>query len=123
MTATSTINELQDRVNAALIGSDWPTLTELVAKDARITGPKGFMIGRDEWLDVHQQSGYQQVRLEPTQTETVAFDTAGVRVDTIESECRYHGETITGRFRVTQTWVTDAGRWQLAAIQYTSITG
>jgi hypothetical protein len=123
MTATSTIDELQDRVNAALIGSDWQTLTELVAEDARITGPKGFMIGRDEWLDVHKQSGYEQVRLEPTETDTIAFDGAGVRVDTVESECRYHGETITGRFRVTQTWVTDAGRWQLAAIQYTSITG
>lgn len=123
MTATSTIDELQDRVNAALIGSDWQTLTELVAEDARITGPKGFMIGRDEWLEVHKQSVYEQVRLEPTETETIAFDSAGVRVDTVESECRYRGETITGRFRVTQTWVTDAGTWQLAAIQYTSITG
>lgn len=30
----------------------------------------------------------------------------GVRVDVVESRCRYQGEVIAGRFRVTQTWVT-----------------
>jgi hypothetical protein len=44
----------------------------------------------------------------------------GVRVDVVESRCRYQGEVIPGRFRVTQTWVTPDGRPQLVAVQYTS---
>jgi hypothetical protein len=32
------------------------------------------------------------------------------------------GETIAGRFRVTQAWVTDHDKWQLAAVQYTSLS-
>jgi hypothetical protein len=44
----------------------------------------------------------------------------GVRVDVVESRCRYQGEVIAGRFRVTQTWVTPDGRPQLGAVQYTS---
>ncbi len=41
-------------------------------------------------------------------------------MDVVESRCRYQGEVIAGRFRVTQTWVTSDGRPQLVAVQYTS---
>jgi uncharacterized protein (TIGR02246 family) len=117
----SAIRTLQDRVNAALLKSDWQTLNDLVAPDARIVGPKGFIIGRDTWIGVHEESQYQQVRLETSETEVNTYDNAGVRFDVVDSECTYRGETITGRFRVSHTWVTDDGKWQLAAVQYTSL--
>jgi hypothetical protein len=69
-----------------------------------------------------KESAYEQVRLEPSETETHTYDNAGVRFDLVDSECRYRGETITGHFRVCQVWVTDHQRWQLAAVQYTSLT-
>jgi len=116
-----TVHTLQDRVNTALLDSDWGTLNELIAPDARIIGPKGFIINRDEWIGLHKESEYQQVRLEPTETEVNTYDHVGIRFDVVESECRYNGETIAGRFRVTQVWVTDHERWQLAAVQYTSL--
>jgi len=96
-------------------------LTDLVAPDARIIGPKGFIIGRDEWIGVHKESEYQQVRLEPIETDVHTYDHTGIRFDVMESECTYKGETHAGRFRVTQVWVTDHQRWQLAAVQYTSL--
>lgn len=117
----ATIQKLQDAVNTALLTQDWQTLTELIAPDARIIGPKGFMTDRDEWLRVHRETGYELVRLEPFETEVHAYGNAGVRIDSVESECVYHGETIKGRFRVTQSWVTEDDRWQLAAIQYTAL--
>jgi hypothetical protein len=58
------------------------------------------MIGREEWISAHQDSGYQQVKLDTTETEVHSYDGAGVRFDLVESECNFHGETITGRFRV-----------------------
>lgn len=115
------IRTLQDRVNEAMLGSDWGTLNELIAPDARIIGPRGFIISRDEWIGAHQESDYKQVRLEATETDVHAYDNAGIRFDVVESECTYKGETITGRFRVAQVWVTDRGRWQLAAVQYTAL--
>jgi Domain of unknown function (DUF4440) len=121
MTMEQTIRTLQDRVNQALLASDWATLNDLVAPNARIIGPKGFMISRDEWIGAHQDTGYQQVRLDATDTEVHAYDQAGIRVDSVESECTYHGETITGRLRVTQAWMTEHGQWQLAAVQYTAL--
>jgi hypothetical protein len=116
------VRSLQDRVNAALLASDWETLNDLVAPDARMIGPKGFMIDRDTWIGVHQESEYQQVRLQPAETEVHTYDRAGIRLDVVDSECLYKGETHAGRFRVTQVWVTDHDRWQLAAVQYTALT-
>jgi hypothetical protein len=48
-----TIRTLQDRVNTALLTSDWTTLNELVEPHSRVIGPKGFMISRDEWIGAH----------------------------------------------------------------------
>ena len=38
-----------------------------------------------------------------------AYDSAAVRVDVVESRYRYQGETIAGRFLVSQTWVSVDG--------------
>jgi hypothetical protein len=116
-----TISALQDKVNTALLKSDWQTLNDLVAPDARIIGPRGFIIDRDEWIGVHQRADYQQVKLEANETETRSYGRAGIRCDVVESECIYQGETIAGRFRVMQVWVTRDERWQLAGIQYTAV--
>lgn len=120
-TATDTVRVLQDQVNVALLGSDWETLTNLVSADARIIGPRGFIIDRDTWIGVHQETQYEQVRLEPSETEVHTYGNAGIRVDVVASECRYQGQTITGRFRVCQVWAIDRQRWQLVAVQYTSV--
>jgi hypothetical protein len=114
-----TIRDLQDQVNAALLGGDWETLHRLVAERALVIGPKGFMIRRDEWIGVHQEGAYEQRRLATSDTHVEVYDGAGVRVDTVDSECLYHGESITGTFRVCQTWALDGGEWRLAAVQYT----
>jgi hypothetical protein len=115
------IQEQQENLNRALLASDGKTLNELVAPKARIVGPKGFLTNREEWIGVHAESVYEQVNLETRETETTDYDTAAIRVDVVDSECRYRGETILGLFRVMQVWVIDGERWQRAAIQYTAL--
>ena len=115
------VSALQDTVNTALLRSDGRTLDDLVAPTAAIIGPRGFMISRDDWIDVHQSADYRQVRLETLEATVHAYDSAVVHCDVMDSECLYQGQTITGRFRVTHVWVTDHHRWQLAAVQYTAL--
>ena len=117
------VNQLQDQANRALLDGDWRSLERLVAPGARIVGPRGFMITRDRWIGVHQEAAYEQERIDVVETVVDAYDSAAVRVDVIDSRCRYQGETIAGRFRVAQTWVNVDGTPQLAAVQYTSISG
>jgi hypothetical protein len=118
---SETVVDLGSRMTRALLGSDRSTLEALVAPDAVIIGPKGFLIDRETWLQAHEESTYRQVRLDMTETGIVAADAGAVRVDVVDSECLYHGETITGRYRVAQAWVRRDGAWQLASIQYTPI--
>jgi hypothetical protein len=114
------INTLQDRVNRALLTGDWHTLGDLVAPDALITGPRGYLISRDEWISAHREESYEQVRLDVVESTVHTYDATGIRFDLVESECLYHGEEINGRFRVSQVWASDDGRWQLASVQYTT---
>jgi hypothetical protein len=114
------VNTLQDRVNRALLTGDWHTLTDLVAPDALITGPRGYVISRDSWINVHREEAYEQVRLDVVESTVRTYDAAGIRFHLVESECLYHGEEIKGRFRVSQVWASDGGRWQLASVQYTT---
>jgi hypothetical protein len=115
------VSALQEEVNTALLRSDGRTLDHLVAPAAAIIGPRGFTISRDEWISVHQSAGYRQVRLDTLEATVHAYDSAVIHCDVIDSECLYQGQTITGRFRVTHVWVTDQQRWQLAAVQYTTL--
>ncbi|MCY1145416.1 nuclear transport factor 2 family protein [Actinoplanes sp. Pm04-4] len=115
-----TIDSLRDRVNEALLGGDWQMLSGLVSPRAVITGPRGYVISRDEWIQAHRDDAYEQVRLDVTESVAHAYEGAGIRFDLVESECRYHGEVIKGRFRVSQVWARDGGRWQLASVQYTT---
>lgn len=113
--------EGQDReAQTALLASDANTLQRLVAADALIIGPKGFIINRDTWISVTRSRRTSNSSSSRPETECRDYDNAGIRFDLINSECRYQGETIRGRFRVAQAWVTDHGRWQLASVQYTS---
>ena len=114
------IDNLQDRVNEALLGADWQTLDALVAPRAVITGPRGYVISRDRWIAVHREEAYEQIRLDVVESTAHAYDAAGIRFDLVESECLYQGEEIKGRFRVSQVWVRDGGKWQLASVQYTT---
>jgi hypothetical protein len=115
------VSALQDKVNTALLSSDGRTLDDLVSPTAVIIGPRGFMISRDEWIDVHQSADYRQVKLETLEATVHAYDSAVIHCDVMDSECLYQGQTITGHFQVTHVWVTDHQRWQLASVQYTAL--
>jgi ketosteroid isomerase-like protein len=119
----STIRQLQDDFHAALLGGDAAALEAMVASECRIIGPKGFFIDRDEWIGTHQDSDYQQVRLESRDVELRTYGDTAIRWEVQDSRCLYKGATIDGLFRVTQVWIRQAEteRWRLAALQYTAV--
>ncbi len=89
---------------------------------ARSSGPKGFMIGKDEWIETHSAGIYQQILLEVEQSQVTAYDGLAVRCDLQRSECLFNGETISGLFRVLNVWRPTESHWQLVAIQYTAVS-
>jgi hypothetical protein len=121
ITVEKTIAQCQERLNRALVDGDPEALEELVAPDCRIIGPKGFIIAKDEWVGVHASGVYEQVLLRTARSEVLQHGDAVIRCDVQQSECVYRGERISGLFRVQSVWVRAAGRWRLAATQYTAL--
>ena len=110
------------QVLGALVEGDRSTLEHLVSDDCQIVGPKGFMIGKDEWIGTHSEGVYEQVLLEVEQSQVTTYDGLAVRCDLQRSECLFHGETIAGLFRVLNVWRRAGASWQLVAIQYTAVS-
>lgn len=128
MTTTSTAADAEasvqaayDRVVAALAASDVATLDTLVAEDCTIVGPKGYLIGRSDWIGSHNGEVFAQISLYTVETRTHAYPGTAVRLDLQRSECLFHAERIAGLFRVMSVWREGPGSWQLSAIQYTAV--
>lgn len=115
------LTEAHRHVLDALVEGDQVTLERLVADDCQIIGPKGFMIGKDEWISTHSEQVYEQVLLEVEESQVATYEGLAVRCDLQRSECRFNGETIGGLFRVLNVWRRAPSSWQLVAIQYTSV--
>jgi hypothetical protein len=113
--------QAHQRVLHALLDGDREGLDELVADDCRIVGPKGFPIGKQEWIDAHHSGVYEQVSLEVGHTELTGRDALAVRCDLQPSDGLSRGETVNGRFRVMDVWARPDETWQLVGIQYTAV--
>lgn len=125
MTATETreaLSEAYDDVVAGLRAGDLDLLRARVAEDCRIVGPKGFLIGRTEWIESHDGSVFEQISLETVESEVLDYGPTAVRLDLQESECLFKGERISGAFRVLSVWRDKEPGWQLTLIQYTAAT-
>jgi Domain of unknown function (DUF4440) len=118
---TDRLAESHQQVLDALVAGDRESLGRLVADDCRIVGPKGFLIGTEEWIEAHHSGVYEQVMLQVEHTELTVRDDVAVRCDLQRSECLFRGETIMGLFRVLNVWARADEGWQLVGIQYTAV--
>jgi hypothetical protein len=101
-----TLRQLQDEVHVSPANAGSP-------------GPRAFT-GRDGWICTHQDSDFQQVRLESRDIELRVYGDAAIwwMYKMRDASIR---RTTDGLFRVTQVWIKEAARWRLAAMQYTPL--
>ena len=120
-TVETTLQDAYGELLAALV--DGPArLDALVSEHCQVIGPKGFLIGKDEWIGTHNGEVYEQVMLESVESDARVYGDTAVRWDLQRSECRFQGETIKCLFRVLSVWHHEATGWQLVTIQYTAVS-
>ena len=122
MSVVEEVTQAHRELLAALVEGDTVALNGLVADDCQIIGPKGFHIGKEEWVGTHSSQVYEQVLLEAIRSETRRYGDTAIRSDLQRSECRYRGELIAGLYRVLNVWVNSPAGWRLAAVQYTAVS-
>jgi ketosteroid isomerase-like protein len=95
---------------------DVSALDALLTDDFTAVGPRGFVLGKEQWLDryasgalVHDDFTWNDVTLRQYGGTAVAVGVQG-------QQSVYDGRDADGRFRITQTLVEVEGQWRLAAV-------
>lgn len=118
------VAELEDAQQDLIagLGGDPESLQDLVSERCQVIGPKGFLLGKDDWIAAHSRDVYEQLVLESLEHDMRIYGETAVHTDLQRSECLYHGTKIAGLFRVLSAWTRQDARWQLVAIQYTAVS-
>jgi ketosteroid isomerase-like protein len=95
---------------------DVSALDALLTDDFTAVGPRGFVLGKAQWLDryasgalVHDDFTWDQVTLR-------RYGRSAVAVGVQRQQSVYDGRDADARFRITQTIVEVDGRLRLAAV-------
>ena len=107
------------------LGQDWAdaerrmdaaALDRMLAGDFVGIGPLGFVLNREQWLDRYRSGTLRNSAFE-WQVDTVReYDATAIAVGIQTQETSYQGHDSSGRYRVTQVYVQQGGRWLIASI-------
>lgn len=107
---------VQNRFDEAELHADRATLHELIAEDFRSIGPKGFVLDKQQWIDRHDRFQYHE--LHTSDMEVHRYGDAAIVRNLQTNHASYDDQQVRLRVRVSQVWVKQDGRWQIAGIQF-----
>ena len=116
METSELIRELQQDFDRAELTADLGRLAELLADDFLSIGPKGFVLDKQQWIARHEHFTYQA--LDTSEMDIRVYDNAAVVRDVQSNLATYNDDKVALTVRVSQVWVNEAGRWRMAAIQF-----
>jgi ketosteroid isomerase-like protein len=96
--------------------ADTVVLAELAADDFRLVGPFGFVLDRAQWLRRYAPGALITSTLIWDEVEIRDFGETAIAIGRQTQQATYQGQAAGGQFRVTQVFVRDGGRWQLASL-------
>jgi ketosteroid isomerase-like protein len=102
---------------------DVAALDALLTDDFTAVGPRGFILGKKQWLDryasgalIHDAFTWEEVTIRQ-------YGRAAVAVGVQGQQSIYDGRDADGYFRVTQMIVEVDGAWRLAAVHLSPTGG
>ena len=112
------ILELGQRWADAERRADVAALDALLADDFVAVGPRGFVLDRRQYLEPRRSGALTTDALSWQDVSVRDHGAAAVAVGVVAQHAAYQGQDASGRFRVTQIAVQEAGRWLLAGLQF-----
>ncbi|AXK36436.1 nuclear transport factor 2 family protein [Streptomyces armeniacus] len=100
---------------------DAAALDRLLTEDFHGVGPRGFVIGRDEWLERYSDDWLIHDSFDWRPVQVRRYGDAAVANGVQSQQSTYDGRDVDGHFRVTQLLVHDAYGWRLACIHLSPI--
>ena len=115
--AREEVAALGQRWADAELRGDAETLFGLLAEDFVGIGPRGFILGRDQWLDRYRSGNLQNEAFAFQEVTVREYGAAAIAVGIQAQRATHQGHDASGRFRVALVAVRRAGCWQIAGLQ------
>jgi ketosteroid isomerase-like protein len=112
------IPELVRRWADAESRSDAEALEALMTDDCTLIGPRGFVLDRQQCLDRYRSGALQTEAFSWSDVNVREYGTTVVVIGIVTQRASFQGQDASGRFRVTQIAVQQAGRWKCAGLQF-----
>jgi hypothetical protein len=116
---TADLRELHQAFCDAELHADTDRLNALLADDFTSIGERGYLLGKQQWIDRHADFAY--LALTTTELDVRRYDRAAIIRCVQCSRATWHGEVMTLTVRLSQVWIEGPGGWQLAGIQFSSL--
>jgi len=120
---TAQINDLEDRRYAAMVDADLDTLDDLLADDVIYTHSDASVDTKKSYLDMLRAGELMYLDVEHTTDLVLTRPGGAIVAGTMSGSSRMHGAAKTLNSRVEAVWLSEGGRWRLAAFQPTPIKG
>jgi hypothetical protein len=113
---TADLRNLHQEFSDAELHADTDRLNALLADDFKSIGERGYLLGKQQWIDRHADFAY--LALTTTELQVRRYDHAAIIRCVQRSRATWQGEVMTSTVRLSQVWIESSGGWQLAGIRF-----
>lgn len=109
----------QKKFDDAELHGDRNALEAMIHEDFQSIGPLGYLLDRRAWIDRHERFKYHELQV--SDMDARLFGDAAIVRSIQRNHADSAGHEVRVATRVSQTWVSADGDWQLAGIQFSSL--
>ncbi|MEH1892248.1 MAG: nuclear transport factor 2 family protein [Nostoc sp.] len=118
---TQELENLEVELREAMLRNDITALDRLLADEVIFTDPQGSVIDKVEDLSLHQSGDLVITSYEADELIVRVFGSTGITNLKVRLTGLFKGESFSGVYRYTRTYLKQNEQWQIIAAQATAI--
>ncbi|MEH2468453.1 MAG: nuclear transport factor 2 family protein [Nostoc sp.] len=118
---TQELENLEVELREAMLRNDITALDRLLADEVIFTDPQGSVIDKVEDLSLHQSGNLVVTSYETDELIVRVFGSTAITNLKVRLTGLFKGESFSGVYRYTRTYLKQNERWQIIAAQATAI--
>ena len=109
------IQQLEERIQIAMVNSDLNEVNALLSDDLLATGPDGRLINKADDLAALQSGLLHVERMEPLESAVKLLPDSAIVYKLIKMQGSIANQPFAGLYRFTRVWTNQSGNWQVIA--------
>ncbi|MEH2301456.1 nuclear transport factor 2 family protein [Nostoc sp.] len=118
---TQELEKLEVELREAMLRNDITALDRLLADEVIFTDPQGSVIDKVEDLSLHQSGNLVVTSYETDELIVRVFGSTAITNLKVRLTGLFKGESFSGVYRYTRTYLKQNEQWQIIAAQATAI--